>query len=366
MSVKHSELADFISSTLDDFPKQEFEVAWTNQDYEACRIYQKERYVIDGGDQITRKVMLSNTGHAHYRRYYDTDEPAVGDTLHTIRVPWTRLSTNYSWDDLEIIRNKNNAKRILDLMKVRRIDGLWSLADLIEERFWKTPTSETDDLYPYGVPYYIRPMPTTTTTDGFVGNNIYFQDGTNSTTCAGINSNTESKWRNYAALYTEIDNAMLKKFRLGFMYTRFKAPLFINDPSSVRNAQKRIYCDFESAADLMDLADAKDDNHKGKDVLSNLTVDKGGDLVRINRLPVVPIPQLEGYTDPGTGTAIAPIWCIDFSYFVPVVHEGYWMEEGEPLVDRGQHTTFTVFLDGAHCNLCTNVRKAGFVLHKAY
>lgn len=366
MSVKSSELADFISATHDDFPKQEFEVAWTNQDYEACRIYQKERYTIDGGDQVTRKVMLSNTGNARYRNYYDTDEPAVGDVLHTIRVPWTRLSTNYTYDDLEIIRNKNDAKKILDLMKVRRIDGLWSLADLIEERFWKTPTSNTDELYPYGVPYYIRLMTSGTHTDGFVGKTISFQDGTTDTVCAGIDSNVEAKWRNYAAEYTEIDNAMLKKFRLAFMYTRFKAPLFINDPSNARTAQKRIYCDYETAADLMDLADAKDDNHRGKDVLSNLTVDKGGDLVRINRLPVVPIPQLEGYTDPYSTTAVAPIYCVDFSHFVPVVHDGYWMEESEPMVDRGQHTTFTVFLDGAHCNLCTNVKKAGFVLHKAH
>jgi hypothetical protein len=34
-------------------------------------------------------------------------------------------------------------------------------------------------------------------------------------------------------------------------------------------------------------------------------------------------------------------------------------------VDRGQHTTFTVFLDGSHNNLCINRRTVGFVIHKA-
>jgi hypothetical protein len=34
------------------------------------------------------------------------------------------------------------------------------------------------------------------------------------------------------------------------------------------------------------------------------------------------------------------------------------------MVDRGQHTTFSVFLDGSHNNLCINRRTAGFVLHK--
>jgi hypothetical protein len=64
-------------------------------------------------------------------------------------------------------------------------------------------------------------------------------------------------------------------------------------------------------------------------------------------------------------TATAPIYCVDFRKFKPFVHEGYWMVETEPMTDRGQHTTFSVFLDGAHNNLLLNRREAGFVLHKA-
>lgn len=364
MSVKDSELADMISLTLDDLPKQYFEVAWTNQDYEACRIYQNDRMVISGGEQITRKAMLDPLGNARYRRNYDTDEPQVGDVMHTIRVPWTRLSTDYSWDDFELLRNKNNVKGFIDLMVTKRTEGLWSLADLIEDRFWKTPTSATDDLYPYGVPYYIRMLDADATTRGFEGKTIRFQDGTTSTICAGIDAGTETKWRNYAALYTQIDNAMLKDFRLAFMYTKFKAPLFINDPAQARAHMKRVYTDFPNVADLMDLADAKDDNHSGKEVLGGLTVDDGG-MVYLNRLPVVPIAELEDVTDPETTDASGPIYCVDFKYFIPYVHDGYWMVEKAPMQDRGQHTTFTVFLDGAHNNLCTNTRQGGFVLHKA-
>ena len=43
MAVKNSDLADLIAITLNDLPKQEFEVAWDSQDYEFCRIYQTER-----------------------------------------------------------------------------------------------------------------------------------------------------------------------------------------------------------------------------------------------------------------------------------------------------------------------------------
>ncbi|KKN71206.1 hypothetical protein LCGC14_0422490 [marine sediment metagenome] len=365
MAIKNSQAADLIMLTLNDLPKQYFEVTWDSQDYEACRIYQQDRMVIDGGEQIQRHVMLNDTGNARYRRMYDIDQPNVQDVMHKILVPWCQLSTHYSWDKVEIARQMNSAKGFISLMKERRIDGLWSLAKLIEDRFWKTPASATDDLYPYGVPYYIRWMNQDSTTDGFVGQTIRYQDGNAGTTCANIDSSAEARWRNYAALYTTIDNAMLRKFRLAFLYTNFKAPLIVNDPSKPVNGAKRIYTTFDNVVDLQDLADAKDDKHTGKEVLGNLRMDDTG-LVYVNRLPVVPIAKLNSETDPQTGDDPESIYCIDFTKFIPFVHEGYWMEEGEPIPGGvTQHTTWTVFLDGQHQNLCTNVRQAGFVMHKA-
>lgn len=357
MGVKNSELADLISITLPDLPDQEFEVEWTNQDYEACRIYQKERMEIDGGKHIERKVMLNNTGNAHYRRPYDVDEPSVGETMYTITVPWTIMGTNYSWDRHEILANKNNAKGFIKLLKVRRIEGLWSLADLIEDRFWKTPTSASDDLYPYGVPYYVNMLPAGSTTGGFYGYTIRYQDGSTGTTCAGIDGSVEEKWRNYADIYTAINSAFLKSARKAFVYTQFRAPMFVNDPSNKEAHAKRWYAGFQQVVELQDLADKRDDNHRGKDVFGNIRMDDTG-LVYINRLPVVPIPQLNGET-------YEPIYCVDFTKFRPVVLADGWMEETEAMNDRMQHTVFTVYLDGRHNNLVTSKRGCGFVLHKA-
>ena len=361
MGVKNSDLADMITLTLNDLPKQQFEVAWDNQDYEFCRIYQNERMEIDGGNQIERKVMLNSTGNARYRRLYDTDTPAVNEVMHTIRVPWCQIGTNYSWDKVEIMRNKNSAKGFVNLLKTRRVDGLWDLANLIEDRAWKTPDSANDDLNPFGVPYYLNfftdAAGTVNTGAGFNGVAAKYQNGNFTASIAGIDASEEPKWRNYCALYTAINNDMLKKFRVAFMKTRFKVPTFINDPSNMRTAAKRIYANSDIISSLMEFADLKDDKHSGKDVLGNLKVDDSG-LCFINRLPVVFIPQLEG-------ADYDPVYCIDFAKFIPYVQDGYWMDEGEPVTDRAQHTVFTVFLDGAHNNLCINRRTAGFVMHKA-
>jgi len=363
MATKNADLKDLIATTLPDLPDQYFEVTWDNQDYEFCRIYQTERMMVDGGESITRKVMLDDTGNARYRRAFDTDEPSIGEVVHTINVPWCQIGTHYSWDKIEIMRNKS-PKGFLDLLKTRRIDGLWSLANLIENRAWKTPNNSTDDLNPYGVPYYINMLDADSTTAGFNGQTIRYQDGTTGTACAGLDAATYDKWRNYAGVYTAVNNDLLKTIRKAFLLTRFKAPLFINDPAQKRTAAKRFYADADTVIELQDLADARDDNHSGKDVLGNIRVDDTG-LVMINRLPVQYIPQLNGVTDPVTGDATSPIYCINFEKFIPYIQDGYWMEEGEP--ESGgitQHTTFTVFLDGAHNNLCVNRREAGFVLHK--
>lgn len=363
MGVKNADLADLIATTLSDLPEQYFEVTWDNNDYEFCRIYQNERMEVDGGTSIKRKVMFNHTGNARYRRLYDTDEPVQNDVMSTIDVPWTQIGTHYSWEKLEILRNKNSAKGFIKILETKRIDGLWSLAELIEEKAWKTPTSATDDLYPYGVPYYLNMIDADSTTAGFVGKTIRYQDASSGTVCAGIDANSETKWKNYAATYTKIDNALLKTFRKAFLLTKFKAPLFINDPAQKRNASKRIYTDADNVVAIQDLADARDDNHSGKDILGNIRMDDGG-LAYINRLPVVYVSQLDGVTDTVTSDVTSPIYCIDFEKFIPYVQEGYWMEEGEPMTDRGQHTTFTVFLDGSHNNLCVNRRRAGFVIHK--
>jgi hypothetical protein len=364
MGVKDTDLIDLLIGTQKDLGGLEFEVTWDNQDYEFCRIYQKDRIMVDGGTSIERRIMFDDTGNASYCDLYDTDEPKTGQVLHTINVPWTILKSSYSWDKLEIIRNRGSGKKIVDLMTVKRTDGLWSLAKLIESRAWLTPTSATDNKYPYGVPYYLTfytdTSGTVNTSDGaFNGKAIKFQDGTYSYTAAGIDASTEDKWRNYCGLYTNVDAALLKKFRKAFLLTQFKAPLFITDPASKKvSATKRIYADADTSVALQDLMDQKDDNHKPKELFGGVMVQVDG-AVFINRLPVVYIPQLNG-------VSCSPIYVVDFNKFQPIVQDGYWIEEGEPISGgASQHTVFTTFIDGSHNNLCTNRRAAGFVMHKA-
>lgn len=366
MGVKNEDLRDLIVTTLEDLPKQKFEVMWDHTDYEFCRIYQKERMVIDGGESITRYVMLDPGGNARYRRAFDTDEPSIVNKMKKINVPWCQLGTHYSWDVIELLRNRNSSKGIIDLIKSRRTSELWGLANLIEEKAWITPESSGDDLHPYGVPYYLNMVDADSVVGGFVGQTIRFQDTTTSTTCAGLNANTETKWKNYADVYTDIDNAFLRTMRKAFVKTKFKVPSIVTNPADEKVAAKRGYCDDDTVIKLMELADQRDDNHTPADLMGKVMISNSeSGLVYINRIPFINVTELNNVTDPETSDEPAPIYVVDFSKFKPFIQDGYWMKEGDPITQSGQHTTFTVYLDGSHQNLCTNRRQAGFVIHKA-
>jgi hypothetical protein len=365
MGVDAAALADLLATTLKDLPKGQFEVMWDSQNYKFCQIYQEHRRAIDGGTSIQRNVILDRNGRARYRRLYDTDQPTVDQSQFVINVPWTQIGTDYSWDVLEILRNKNSVKGFINLLESRRVERMWDLAELIESRGWQTPTSATDTLFPYGIPYYINFLDNAATQGGFFGKTVRFQNGTTGTIVAGIDGAAEPKWNNYADVYNRIDNALLRKLRSAVRRTRFRPAPFVQKPGDDKvGSLVELYAADDVVTELEDLADKRDDDNQPKDLAGKMLHTFDG-AVYFNRMPVVYIPQLDGLTVQGSSTAQTPnpIYCVDWSKLQPVVQEGYWMEESKPMVDRGQHTTFTVFLDGSHNNLCINRRTTGFVLH---
>ena len=268
------------------------------------------------------------------------------------------------------MRNKASEKGFINLMESRRVERMWDLAELIEERGWATPTSATDTLYPYGIPYYLNFLNAGSVTGGFFGQTVRYQNSTTGTIVAGIDGAAEPKWNNYADVYNRIDNSLLRKLRSAVRRTRFQPAPNVEKPGNDKVGTKiKLYAADDVVTELEDLADKRDDASTPNDLAGKMLHSFEG-VTHFNRMPIVYIPQLDGYTIPTGPTAATtiepnPIYCVDWSKIQPIVQEGYWMEESKPMVDRGQHTTFTVFLDGSHQNLCINRRTAGFVLHNA-
>lgn len=356
MGVAMEDHLDLLRTTLRDLPKDRFEVMWTYQTYEFNRIFAEKKQTIDGGTSVKRNVVLDHTGQARFRQMFDTDQVNVAHVHKEIDVPWTQLSTQYAWDEGELLAQMNSAKGYISLVKTRVNDALWAWADIIEERGWQTPTSATDKLYPYGIPYYLNKLASGGTA-GFNAQTITYGDASTGTVCAGIDAAVETKWRNYAAEYTVVDNSLLKKFRSAFALTRFFPPRFIKNPGQDVETDRMIYCGLDEYVALGDLLDKRDDNHRPVDLMGGvkIRVNENG-VPFVNGHPIVYVPYLDNDTD-------APIYAVDWAKLRTVVQDGYWMEEKAPMRSPTQHTVAVVYIDGRCCILCLNRRTAGFVLH---
>jgi len=367
MGYTYDQLAGLVAFTHTRYPKQELTVTWDDNRFEAARIFNQESMKKQGGTTITGKAILSPTGNARYVGYYEIDELSQGETAHTFTMPWARVTTNWSWDEFEILQNKSNPEGFIDLAKVKEMQAMWDLANLFEDCLWQAPTSATDDKFPRGVPYYIRMADADASTVGdFVGQTIRYRNGTTGTDCAGIDAAVYSTWKNWADTYTAVDNSLVKKLRTAFLYQEFKPPIGAEQFEVRKAAKARIYTGRPVKASLFDYLDAKDDVHQTKEVFGRMVVSNGGTDMMINGLDVVGIKSLDAATDPETGDDTDPIYYIDFSHFQPIVYAGYWMERRGP-VHGGtkQHTVWTMFKDGAHNVWCDSPRSAGFVIHKA-
>lgn len=366
MGVQPEDLTDLIRTTLADLPKGQFEVMWDSQNFAFARIYNQTRRQIDGGTSIKRNVMLDRKGRARYRPLYHTAQPTVDAVQTQIDVPWAVFTTDYSWDVLEVLRNKGSSKGFINLIESRRTERLWDLAELFEERGWMTPDSRTDTLHPYGVPYYLNFLDNGSSVGGFHGKTIRFGDGSTDTVVAGIDGALEPKWRNYADAYTTIDVDLLKRLRQAIRRTRMNPPPRVPTPGNDAVGQMEVYASDAIVNELENLADSRDDNNTPKDLMGRVMHSFDGSVF-INRLPLIYVPQLNNVTvADGGGSQFAPepIYAVDWSKMQAIVQDGYWMIESAPKTDRGQPSTITVFVDGSHQNLCINRRTVGFVLHK--
>jgi hypothetical protein len=371
MSYRPEDLVGLLETTLADLPNQEIQYVLDHNEYFWCSLFQNDAVSIDGGTSIQRKVEFDTAGTARYCGVFETDEYKFKDDIHTIDVHWAKLTASATWDEWEIVQQKNSKKGFINLVQTRRDQMYIDLADLIEETMITAPNSATDKSTPYTLPYYLRfrtaAADTINTSAGaWNGKAVKFGDGTWSTVCAGIDSTTEEKWRNWCGLYTDVNNAMLKSMRKALIKTKVKYPTFLNSPLIKERASKlRAVAPTDIVLSLMELVDKKDDAHDStaKEVLGGMLVVDDG-LVKVNKIPILPLDTLD--QSDGTPIAYSPVYFMDLAYFKPFVHDGYWQKVDPPTSLKPlQHTAFGMNIDGAHNILVENIRRCGFVLHKA-
>jgi dsDNA-binding SOS-regulon protein len=154
--VSNDSLIDLLRTTQTNLPDMDFEVALKYQDWIVVNEwFGKEKIEEDSGTSIVRNIVLDNNGNARMVRLYQKTSLNQGDTQRQITAPWCQVQTYYNVHRQEMLRNRKKAK-FIDLVESKRLDGMISLAELLEERAIKAPENSSDDLNPYGLRYWLN------------------------------------------------------------------------------------------------------------------------------------------------------------------------------------------------------------------
>lgn len=361
--ISNANLLDLTQTTLANLPNLTFEVALDYQNYPVCnQWFRGDKVQIHSGTSIERNIILDTSGNARHVRLYQKTPINVSDVHFKVTAPWVQIQTYWSIERRELLRNRKPAM-FIDLLKSRRLDATLDMANLLELRAWSTPASASDDLNPRGLPYWLshREDDVTSATDngGFSCFTVRYVGGGTSGSKGGITttSSVNTKWANWGAVYTAVNGDFVKRMRRAFHATSFVAPLLARDLRQGAASKFRIYMNLDVLTEYEDLVTSSNEN-LGKDL------DPFHGLTTFKRVPIIYTPQLDNYTTGPNATATDPVFAVNHNHFFPIVQDGDWMREEDPMSDVEQHNTVTSFVDGSYNYFCNNVRQAGFVLHK--
>lgn len=366
--VNYQLLQDVIVDTLRNLPHDEYELMWETPRYEGVHIFQEERRISEGGKGIQRHIILDPDGNAQFVPLFNTKVPNVSSSQRLLFVPWTFLTTNYSWDEREIIMNGPDEVGFINLIRVRRDQSMWGISKLLHNAVFSTPQNSADTVHMYGIPYYLPFLNNGITAAGFTANLIRYQDGSTGTVCAGLDANVDSKWNAYGGTYKTVNNELLRTIRTAIKATRFQGSPLVKTKDghySPSFQDARIYTNMLTSTALEDLADKRDDASKPGELLGTMLHSFEG-IAYLNKMPIMYIIDLDSETVVnGVGATVNPnsIRCVNWDVLQAYVLSDYWMQEKKPMSQPAQPNLLTVNVDAGGQIICLNRRTVGWTLH---
>lgn len=332
-------MIDLVATTLRKLGRPKItQIAVPLQEYTAMSMLMaKNRIVEDGGYGFQWDVMVSHGNSARNVGQGATDTVDIPDTTVQAQADWRFTSANYAILGPEIDMNSGESK-IVDLIALRRMQCMISLAVLMEGNFWGPPVSLTDTTTPWGVNTWI----VKNATEGFNGG------APSGYTSIGLNPTTYPNWSNWTYQYAAVSkDDLIRHWRKAARRTNFKPPVAKTVPSFNTGDKYGYYTNEATLGLLEEILEAQNEN-LGVDLASMQ------DKAVILREPVKWIPQLDADTT-------NPIYGLNWGEFKTHVLKNWWLKETNVPIYPGQHTMSAHFLDCQYQWVTTD-RRRHFVL----
>jgi hypothetical protein len=329
---------DLVQTTLRDLGDLRFTEISTNlQRHTAMRnLLRKNRVVFQSGYGLQWDVMVNPTLAAANVGLGASDNVNIVDTMTQATCDWRNTTTNYAIIGQEMAMNRT-PRRIVDLLKVRRIGALISLAELMERNFWGPPPAVSDVLTPWGINTWI----VKNAVEGFNGG------APSGYTTIGLNPTTYPNWNNWTYQYTAVSrDDLVAHWRKAATFTDWQPPVD-GIPTFDTGDEYGFYTNYTVIQTLESILESQNDN-LGTDIASQ----DGKTMMR--RQPVNWVPYLEGDTT-------NPVYGVDWGVFKTGILEGWWLKETAVPIVPGQHTVAAQFVDSTYQWLLRDRRRC-FVL----
>lgn len=339
MALQAAQIADLVTTTLNELGELKFTDLMS--DYQNTiilkRTMKKNKMTFDAGPEVSFNVITDQNNSARFVGLGAEDRVDIPNVMTTGKVPYRHITWNWAIERREIAMNRT-PRRIVDLAKTRRIAAFGSAIIAFEKRGWRVPGS-TDDLNPYGIPYWIVKSNTAVTTaDGFNGS-----VPSGYTVVGNLNPTTYPRWKNYATQYTALTkDDGIRKMRRAMVYTDFE-PLVDDIPEYNTGDDYGLYTNYAVIGSLEEQLEAQNEN-LGKDIASM----DGQAMFR--RMPFKFVKELDLDTT-------NPIYGINWGEFKTMGLRGEWMNETAIDKQPGQHTVSATHTDCSFNWFCRNRRR---------
>ena len=363
MGIQIEQATDLLVATLEKFTPNKFEIALQSQTAEIVnRWFKTDKKVVSGGDRCSFYIQLKRSNNATHTRLYDTDDVNVANVMTEGKVNWTHARTAWAFDVRELAMNKGNPQRIFSLLEARVKAAMHDFVIELEDAAWRTPSSSSDDLAPFGIPGWLAQADSDNETGGFTG---FLPDYTTSgdtesafTSVAGIacSSTTNPLWANYTADHNNLlDDSLLKLLSRAVLQTHFETPTVAGEALDPKSgfSNFRYYTSTNVILELEELA-RKSDDRLGFDLgkYAGATIFKG--------IPFRWIADLD--TELTFVRGADPIYGVNHNHFYPVVLSDNNFRRTRPTPKSGSHNVLEGFIDLSYAYVCDNRRTGGFLI----
>lgn len=291
-----------------------------------------------GGRQIQEELALDDNHSARHIPLNSQDVFNEVDAVQIITTTVRHTETSYLYDKRAIMAQGENAAKIYDYLKLKRVQAIGSLHALCESDFWGKPDTDASTLAPYGLFYSL----VYSGTQGFNGANptgftaVYGLDTSTSSTISNID-----RYRNYTANFSNITSAdFLDTVWDAYMSVDFEPPTDIDQFRY--GAGKRMQC-YTTKANMRNIKHM----FEGRNENLGYDLDKVDNTITFMGTPIRWAPALDS-------TKIArpinqssnPFCMINWDCFKVRFLEGdYYRETGpEPLYGI-RHNSIAVHID---------------------